>query len=96
MTKSKIGGALVALLGALALAGCAEDKSDPAYCGVARAGHENALKEVNINLGRYTGCIGRSKTGGADCSVEFGDLRAAQTDLETSASDMAQYCPKGQ
>jgi hypothetical protein len=95
MTKSKLFGISAAMLGALALAGCAENKSDASYCGVARAGHDNALKEVNINLGRYTGCIGRSKSGG-DCEVEFGGLRAAQTDLETSASDMAQYCPKGQ
>jgi len=84
---------LAALLPAAALGACTQGQSDPAYCGVARAGYQKAMAEVNQSLTRYSSCISASK-GSGDCSAEFGSLRSDQSNLETSAADVAQYCPK--
>ena len=90
MSRVEAGAAVLALLALLA-AGCSNQPPDPSYCGVARTGYKNSLADVNQRLGQYSACLGRS-TGGADCAADFSALRSAQSNLETSASDVAKYC----
>jgi hypothetical protein len=82
---------MICLLSCLAAAGCATKTSDPAYCPVAETGYKSALADVNQRLGQYSACLGRNAGAGA-CAAEFSALRSAQSNLETSASDVAQYC----
>lgn len=91
MSSVAAGRVTLALLACLAVGGCADRTSDPAYCGVARTGYKSALAEVNQRLSQYSACLGRS-TGAADCAADFSALRSAQSNLETSAGDVAQYC----
>ena len=79
------------LLALMAMGGCATKTSDPAYCGVAQTGYKNDLANVNQRLSQYSACISRSG-GSAACSTEFSALRSAQSNLESSASDVRQYC----
>jgi hypothetical protein len=91
MNRIATGGAALALMASLAMAGCATKTSDPAYCPVAEAGYKSALADVNQRLSQYSACLGRN-TGAGACAAEFSALRSAQSNLETSASDVAQYC----
>jgi hypothetical protein len=90
MSRINAGATVLALL-ALMAAGCSNQPPNPAYCGVAQTGYKDALADVNRRLGQYSACLGRS-TGGADCAADFSALRSAQSNLETSASDVAKYC----
>ena len=90
MSRSVAGIMLFALLvGATA---CTTRAADPSYCGVAQTGYKNSLAELNQRLSQYSSCVARS-TGSAACASEFADLRSAQANLETSAGDVARYCP---
>ena len=91
MRRYKTAAAPLALLALMAMGGCATKTSDPAYCGVAQTGYKNDLADVNQRLSQYSACISRS-SGSAACSTEFSTLRSSQSNLETSASDVRQYC----
>ena len=91
MRRYKTAVAPLALLALMAIGGCATKTSDPAYCGVAQTGYKNDLADVNLRLSQYSACISRS-SGSAACSAEFSTLRSSQANLETSASDVRQYC----
>jgi hypothetical protein len=91
MRRSKSAAAPLALLALLAMGGCTTKTSDPAYCGVAQTGYKNDLADVNLRMSQYSACISRS-TGSAACSTEFSALRSAQSNLESSAGDVRQYC----
>ena len=91
MRRYKTAAAPLALLALMAMGGCATKTSDPAYCGVAQTGYKNDLADVNLRLTQYSACISRS-SGSAACSAEFSALRSSQSNLETSASDVRQYC----
>jgi len=83
---------MAASLLAAALAGC-ESTADPAYCGVSRAGYEQALTEVGQRLSQYQGCVSKA-IGSDNCSAEFAELSSAQSNLERGSSDVQKYCPK--
>jgi hypothetical protein len=91
MRRSRTAAAPFLLLALMTMGGCATKTSDPAYCGVAQTGYKNDLADVNQRLSQYSACISRS-SGSAACSAEFSALRSSQSNLESSAGDVRQYC----
>lgn len=62
-----------------------------ANCEDAIDEYNQAISEIDYQLGRYTRCLSSSE-GSDDCSTNFRRLRSAQGDFESAVTEFQREC----
>jgi hypothetical protein len=82
---------VVAIGFSLAFSGSAIAQRDAAKCRSAVDRYNTARNDIASFVRDYAGCVSYSRSD-EDCSVEFGRLKSAQTELESAVSDSRSSC----